>query len=184
MDVISSLKPRIPRPLCKGPDYVLYTDAATSTTRIDALLSQGNSLPPVALILAVSRAPTSWIRRFHHKNLIFGLELLAPLAFIWQHRKLLSGEAINLYIDNNNVLTSLVRGDSTNSFIAAMVACFWRIAEAFSIDIWLGRVSSKKNPSDLPTRQAQIPYPVKKRVEFSELFKLLQLTLKWDSFLA
>ena len=110
--------------------------------------------------------------------------MLAPLSFIWMKRHQLQNKSVNLYIDNNNVITSLVRGDSSNDLIAAMVACFWRIAEAYNIDIWLGRVNTKLNPADLPTRKAKIPFPVKERVEFRELFKLLQLTLKWGAFLS
>ena len=138
------------------------------------------SSPPLVLKLAVSRVPKFWASRFNAKNEIFGMELLAPLAFLWFNRKQLANRAIYLYIDNNNVATSLVRGDSGTDSIAAMIAMFWRIAEAYSIDVWIGRVSSKRNPADLPTREVQLPFKVLRRMEFNELFKLLQLTRKWD----
>ena len=177
--VISQLTPRIPRDPEAAPDFALYTDAATSTMRIAALLFRGLLLPPQVLILALSRAPAFRVRRFCAENPIFGLEMLAPLAFLWMHRHKLQGKSVNLYIDNNNVLTSLVRGDSSSELMAAMIACFWKIAEEFSIDIWLGRVPSKKNPADLPTREVELPFPVCQRVEFHELFKLLTLTNRW-----
>ena len=163
-DVISRLQPRTPWGSGKGPDYVLYTDAATSSGRIAALLLKGNKLPPIVLILAVARAPNFWMSRFNAQNRIFGMEMLAPLASIWMNRKKLTCASINLYIDNDNVLTSLVRGGSSCDIISATVACFWRISEARSIDIWIGRVPSKKNPADIPARQAHIPFPVNKRV--------------------
>ena len=178
--VLTNLSHRIPRKLSHPPDFVLYTDAASSTNRIAALLFQGPTKPPRILKLAVSHVPTFWLKRFNRKNVIFGLEMLAPLAFLWANRHKLAGSSINLYIDNNNnVLTSLARGDSGTDLIAATIALFWRIAEAFSIDIWLGRVASKRNPADLPTRGASLTFRVDERVEFSQLSKLLQLTLKW-----
>ena len=109
--------------------------------------------------------------------------MLAPLSFLRMHRHKLRNKTVNLYIDNNNVLTSLVRGDSSSDFIASMVACFWRIAESFSIDVWLGRVHSKRNPADLPTRNSHLPFKTLERVEFSQLYTLLTLTLKWNALL-
>ena len=178
-DVISKLSPRIPRGENFFPDFVLYTDAATLSNRIAAVLFRGNSSDPVVSKLTHSKVPNFWLRKFNSKNTIFGLEMLAPLAFLWENRELLKGKAINLYIDNNNVLTSLVRGDSGTDIIAAMIALFWRISESYQIDIWLGRVPSKRNPADLPTRSASLPFKVLKRNEFSGLFKLLTLTLDW-----
>ena len=180
IDVLLNLTPRIPRASCKPPDFVLYTDAATSSRSIAAILFQGGSNPPIVQKLATSRVPKFWTSRFNAKNEIFGMELLAPLAFIWFNRKQLTNKTVNLYIDNNNVVTSLVRGDSGADFIAAMIAMFWRIAEAHSIDVWIGRVSSKRNPADLPSREVQLPFKVLRRMEFRELFKLFQITKKWD----
>ena len=183
VDVIASLQPRIPRSPGRAPNFVIYTDAATSSGKIASLLFKGEQLPPKVLIQAASRAPRFWTRHFRPKNLIFGLEMLAPLAFVWMIREKLKGSTVNLYIDNNNVITSLIRGDSSCDIISAMVACFWRTAEAYSIDIWVGRVSSKRNPADIPTREALFPFPINKRVEFRELYKLLQMTLKWGNLL-
>ena len=154
--MILSLKPRLARAPGGLPDFILYTDAATSTLRVAALLFAGSASSPKVLSLAMSVAPKFWFNKFNQKNTIFGLELLAPLAFIWMKRKILAYKKVNPYIDNNNVLTSLVRGDSSNDFIAAMAACFWRIAEAFHIDIWLGRVPSKK--TQLIYRQEKLTY--------------------------
>ena len=138
----------------------------------------GSVKPPRILILAVPNAPTFWRKRFNSKNVISGLEMLAPLAFIWINRMKLKGSSINLYIDNNNVLTSLVRGDSGTDLIVSMIAMFWRVAEAHSIDIWLGPVAPNQKPSDLPTRAAPIAFKVDERVRFSQLSQLLQLTMK------
>ena len=180
VDVLSNLSPSFPRGSPHPPDFVLYTDAASSANRIEALLFKGSAKPPIVLELAVSYVPNFWRKRFNSKNVIFGLEMLAPLAFLWENRRQLAGSAINLYIDNDNVLTSLVRGDSGTDIIAAMIAVFWRIAEAYSIDIWLGRVASKRNPADRPTRDAPITFRAEKRVGFTQISHLLHLTLKWE----
>ena len=88
VEVISNLKPRIPRGVCQAPDFVIYNDAATITMRIAALLFQGGSSPPPTILhLAVSRVPRFWRTNFNSKNEIFGLGMLAPLAFIWMHGK-------------------------------------------------------------------------------------------------
>ena len=55
-DVIISLRPRIPREPGGTADYVLYTDAATSTNRVAALLFRGATFPP----------PDSHLSRFNH----------------------------------------------------------------------------------------------------------------------
>ena len=60
--------------------------------------------------------------------------MLAPLACIWTYRRKLARREVNLYM-GNNVVTSLVRGGPRIDLIAATVACFWRIAEAYDVDI-------------------------------------------------
>ena len=85
--VIGNLTPRLPRAAARPTDFALYTDASTSTARIDALLFKENSRHPVVLKLAVSRAPSIWRKRLKRKNENFGLEMLDPLAFIWKNRK-------------------------------------------------------------------------------------------------
>ena len=95
---------------------------------------------------------------FNRKNEIFGPEMLAPLASILINRKKVANKTINLHIDSNNVITWLTRCYSVGDFIASNIACFWWIAEAFAIDIRLGRAISIRNPSDLPTRGSGPPF--------------------------
>ena len=150
--------PRIPRCSCAPPDLSLYTDEALSTSRITALLVEGGPRQPAVLLLTSSRVPLFGPKDFNPKNIIFSREILDPLAFIWANRKLLPKRSSNLYIaNNNNAPAFLVKGDSIADFVAAMIACFWRISEAYSIDIWLGRVRSNLNSSDVPKRNPPAP---------------------------
>ena len=112
---------------------------------------------PQVHLLTESTVPNYWRRCFNARNEIFGLEMLDTLAFISISREKLRNSSLNLHIDNNNVLTSLVRGASWTDIIGAIISLCLRISEAYAIDIWLGRVSSKRNPVDLPTRHAPSP---------------------------
>ena len=110
------------------------------------------------------------------------MEMLDPLDSIFTNQKKLANSTINIYIGNNDGLTSLVRGDSGADILEAMVTLFWGIAEANSIDSWVGRVSSQGNPDDLPTRHVPAPFMVCTWMEFNNLSNLLKITLKWGDF--
>ena len=116
-------------------------------------------------------------------NLIYGLELLALLAFIFMNRFALKNKSVNIYIDNNNALCALIRGDSNTAVIADMAACFWRLCQQFGIDVWLGRVGSKLNIADHPAREeSSLPFKVVKTNDYKNLPKLSQIVLRAHSF--
>ena len=161
--------PRIPRWAARPPDFALYTDASSKSNMIAALLIRGATKHPDALELSKSAAHRFCLNRFNRQDVISGLEMLAPLDFLWANRKKISHSSTNLYIDNNNVHTSLVRGDSGADIIAAAIALFWMIAESHSIDIWIGRVSSKNNPDGIPTRNVPLPCKILKKTGLSEI---------------
>ena len=147
------LKPRITSDIKRFPDFVLYSDAASTMSQIAAILFKGgHSGSPKIELLTKGKTPKFWIRLFHRANLIYGLDLLALLGFIFANRHRLKGSSINAYLDNNNALCALIRGDSNTAVIADMVAVFWLVLQKYGIDIWLGRVCSKLNIADHPTR--------------------------------
>ena len=85
----------------------------------------------------------------------------------------LQGSSINCYLDNNNALAPLIKGDINTTIIAAMVATFWRLLRKFSIDIVLGRARSKLSIADRPTRsKADLPYECGSLAEPRELFRI------------
>ena len=174
-----NIYPRFPLGRTRPPDFPLYADASSSTKLIDAPLFKGSTKPPLVLEMNTSRVHEYWGNRLGRKNAISGLEMLAPIDFSGENRRQLDGRLINLNIANNSVIASMVRGDSGTDMVAATISLFWQISESFAIDIWLRRVSSKRNSAVLPTRHAPIPVKFEKRMDFSQLCELLQLTLNW-----
>ena len=177
--VLSSLHPRIPRPSNCRPDLVVYTDAALLSRLLAAVVLSPTPSSFSASLLLVSSTPQAWMKKFNRKNPIIGMELLAPLALLWGFPKLLRGKRINLYVDNDTVSNALIRGDCSEAFLAAMVKTFWKLAEELSLDIWVGRVGSKVNPADLPTRHQKLPFKAKLSTHFTGLFALMCEVKKW-----
>ena len=175
--VLAELKPRIARGLGRCPDFILFTDAATRTPLIAGVLFRPSSRR--VLQLTKGRVPSSWLRRFHRRNKIFGAEFLAPLAFLWTHGRLLRNSACTIYLDSNNAIASLLRGDSCDSFIAAMVAVFWKLIQKLGMVVLIGRVTSKLNVADLPTRYLPTPFEVEHISEFRQLLALLNECIAW-----
>ena len=60
-----------------------------------------------------------------------------------------------------------------------MIKDFWKLPDELGVDIWIGRVGSKVNPVDLPTREKHLPFPTRRRVHFKNLFALLMVTKQW-----
>ena len=131
------------------------------------------------LQLTTGRVPSAWLNRFHIRNKIFGSELLALLAFVWTHQKLLTNSTCTFYLDGNNAIAAFLRGDSFDSFIAAMVATFWKLAHRLGMAVWIGRVRSKLNVSDLPTRSLPLPLDVERSSEFTRLLAIKAECLEW-----
>ena len=154
-------------------------------SQIAAILFRGGqSGAPKIELLTKGKTPKYRIRLFHRTNLIYGLELLALLAFIFMNRNRLRNSSINAYLDNNNALCALIRGDSNTAIIADMVAVFWKVLQKYGIDIWLGRVGSKLNIADHPTRtESSLPFEVKTSAPYNELFKLAQIVIKAGSMI-
>ena len=132
--------------------------------------------PPVVLLEARSNVPKVWVEAFRRTNLIYGLELSPLLGFVFMNMALLANRTVNIYIDNNNALAALIRGDSNTVIVADMAAVFWRALVALGIDVRLGRVGSKLNIAGIPTRdKPRLPYQALRKEQFEELFTLLDI---------
>ena len=53
-----------------------------------------------------------------------------------------------------------------------MVATFWKLAQRLGMAVWIGRVRSKLNAADLPTRSLPLPFDFKRISEFEQLLAL------------
>ena len=146
----------VDRPVARRPDFILYTDAALLENRIAAVLFDHQSGACLVIkLLAVAHVPKYWAAEFYRANMIYGIQMLALLAciFIICHR--VAGKSINIYIDNNNAMWSLIRMNTSTLVIPHMDATFWRALQIMGIDAWIGRAGSKLNISDLHTRDSE-----------------------------
>ena len=133
-------------------NWLIYTDAATDPAMLRALLFRGDCDRPSLHTLATARADVPWCYLFRHTALVFGLELLALVSFFELRAPFLRSSCCWVYLDNNNCLAALTRGDSNTEAIAVLVARFWSKAQRYDICVWFSRVLSALNPADLPTR--------------------------------
>ena len=172
-DVLSSLHPRIPRPTNRYPDLEVYTDAALLALRIAALVLSSRHPGAVADLLVVSSTASARFKIFHKRNPIIGMEMLEPLALLWTAQSFIRHKRINLYIDNDASSNTLIRGDCADAFLEAMIKDFWKLAGKLQVDVWIGRAGSPVNPADLPTRNKTIPFPIKRSIQFENLFSSL-----------
>ena len=113
---------------------------------------------------------------FRHTALIFGLELLAVVAFFEQLAQRLGGQCVWVYVDNNNVLAAITRGDSNADVAAVLVAQLWNTLQRFSNCAWFSRFRSQINPADLPTRGRQLPFRARELGRLSALPLLFRHT--------
>ena len=169
---IADFTPRIAVPILPIADWVIYTDAATEPPIICALLFNGKSRTPQLLKECAARVPVTWPYLFRRTALIYGLELLALVAFYEDHAPSIRGSSCWCYLDNNNCLEALVRGDSNTDVIAVLVARFWKLVQRYDIHVWFPRVKSKLNPDDLPTRGRKLPLSAQSKLPFKSLGSL------------
>lgn len=119
-----------------------------------------------------STLPTTWDYLFRSTARILGLEMIAALASIEDFSPRHPNSCLWLYVDNNNALSALARGDSPTDIIAITVDRVWEILTRYNIHARFPRVRSKLNPSDLPSRFQIPPYPTLKKVRFSNINEL------------
>ena len=87
----------------------------------------------------------------------------------------LRGSYCWIYLDSNNSLSALARGDSNTEVIAILVARFWQMVQTYDICPWFPRVRPKLNPADLPTRSKRLPYTPRRSVSFKNSTRLFTL---------
>ena len=158
-------------------DWLLYTDAASNPPCICALLfvprkgTNGLDSQRVAFV-------RPWAQLFRQTCLIFGLELLALAAFVEDFAPHLAGQSIWIYMDNNNCLSAMTRGDSNTEAVAILVGRIWGTLQRYHISAWFSRIPSKLNPADLPTRDKRLPFSAKTKGSFNSLSFLFRLVKK------
>ena len=177
-DILSSLKPRVPRRFSQSPDFIVYTDSDLLSNRIAGLIMTLTDSGPMITLFCEAAVPQFWKSKFHRKNPIIGMEMLDPLALIHTAAPKFINKRVNLYIDNDTASNTLIRAGCQDPVLAAMIGQFWKKAEQLGADIWIVRVPSEVNPADLPTRGKDWPFPIMERVQFKNLFRLMCTTLR------
>ena len=133
-------------------DWVIYTDAASKPTAICARFFNGKSRRPELLMGAhptyLSPGPTCCARPISSTD--WGLP--TPLAFYGGHAPSIRGSSSWGYLENNNCLSALTRGDSDAAILAALLVRFWLLAQQYDICAMFAIGKSKLSPSDLATR--------------------------------
>lgn len=114
----------------KAP-WIVYTDTATHPHKISALLFDGGASSISLAGQWADDVPQNWVHLLRKTSLIFGLELLASVAFVEQVAPRLAGQCVWIYVDNNNVSEAISRGDSNTDVIAELVARLWETLRMF-----------------------------------------------------
>ena len=153
--------PRLTRNRKPATDLVIYTDAATATMIIAAIIV---GTPVVLTSRALSsvlplRVGKHWPRLFRDTALIYGLEMLAIFAVLIDPTVDLVVGNVTFYADSSNALQALASNAQGPPVIAAMTQLIWFRISELNMAAWFDRAPSKKNIADLPTNRIPAPFP-------------------------
>ena len=148
------MKPRKALPQPSLPVRVVYTDAAGKSGIIAAVTIDPIRFGKDKAIDCVWPLKTgySWKSTFAKTSFIYGMGLLSLFALLMQKGNDLRNKAVTFYIDNDNALQASVKNNAGPTVIQGMVALIWRRLRDLNVTPWFGRVPSKRNIADLPTR--------------------------------
>ena len=166
-----NLASRTVRPQNDTPDWVVSTDAATSTSIIAAVLVNRDEFVENETIRHVYATKTGdyWVRLFETTNLIYGLEMLALLATLHIIGTPLRNKNVTFHIDNKNAFDALVKNNSKSTIITAMTQLIWHKIRELGITAWFEWIPGNRNIADLPTRGVKITFKCPDQKEFGDL---------------
>ena len=153
-----NLTPRLTRMRGPLPGLIVYTDAATATQIIAAVLIDHRAFRAGRTLSAVlsKRVGPRWRVLFESTCAIYGLEMLAIFAILFDPLWGLTGLNITFFVDNNNDLQALVSNAPGPPVIAAMTQLIWyRIAD-LKAAVWFERALQ---PKILRTYQPTCKFP-------------------------
>ena len=99
--------------------WLIYTDAATSPTKLCALLFEASASRPSCLGQFSDAVPEDWVRLLRGAARIYGVELLALVAIVERLAPRLQGCCVWFYLGQNNLPPVVTRGDSNTCVIAS-----------------------------------------------------------------
>ena len=151
-----------PRPIelmhQKISDAVIFTDGFTpdprskerSPSMVGAVLFDRRMSSPLQLSEVVPRSmEEKWLPR---KTQIVPVEMLAPILALQTFYDRLRGADIILLIDSEAVEAALIKGYSSKEDLCSLVSVFWDLVFELRARVFIDRVATDANPSDMPSR--------------------------------
>ena len=171
---VASLRASIPRVVevtSTRPEVIIYTDAATSTRIVAAIVLDVDIFLRIGEFQAVFEEISSeeWSNTFKDTTYIYGLEMLAIIAVVYILGEYLKNKNIVFYVDNSNSKDALVKGFSPTPVINRMTQLFWARMQKLGARAWIEYIPSGKNICDLPTRKEELPLKTQVRRDFGNL---------------
>ena len=162
------------------PDFIIYSDAATSAMimAIVALFRSDFIISHRIAHCCGIRASGAWARLFPETSLIYGLGHTALVLTVAGPRIPLNNIRITCYVDNNNTLAALIKADCFWDFTAVLTRIFRAICAARCITPWLERVGSDVNISGIPARGDELPFGAGSVADLSSGAQLLEMAME------
>ena len=159
------------------PDWIICTDAATGTAIVAAVTFNYKDFKAkeTAFELIKAKAGNYWGNLFDKSNKIYGLEMLALLAKLYQPNEELRGCNVTFHIDNTNAFDAVVKNTATPTVIIAVTHLIWHRIRDLGITAWFEWVPGAKSIADLPTREADLPYKCDHSREFLNIRELFDV---------
>ena len=151
--------PRVVEPKSSRPEVIIYTDAATSTRIVAAVVLDANEFLRLGGFQAVFEEISSlgWESTFQNTTYIYGLEMLAVLATIYILGEFLRNKNVVIYVDNSNTKDALVKGFSPTKVISRMIQIFRAAIQRNGTWVWIEQIESKKTYRIYPPEVLNFP---------------------------
>ena len=94
-----------------------------------------------------------WLAGLHTAQRINECEALAALLAIGSFREILVDADVLIFVDSTAAEGSLCKGLSSSRCLSAIASAFWTQTALCRASVWVGRVPSKLNVADGPSRQ-------------------------------
>ena len=162
-------------------ERIVYTDAAGKSQIFAAVILGASAFRNTKYIRPIAHIRTGerWKSAFDSTSYIYGIEMLAVLTTLVEKGAGLENRLVTFYI-NNNAMLEILQNSATPASIQAMKGLIWHRIRELNITSRFGRVPSKRNIAELPTRSVKIKYKSRKRGKFRmaiALQKLIETTI-------
>ena len=109
------------------------------------------------------------------KTVIQELEMMAVLAAVKSWHSFLKSRKVVLFTDSESVRGSFLKTWSANDNSDDMISVIFEVEEGFDIPLWIERVPSQSNPSDVLSREVVAVFEGAERVRVNprEIWKSL-----------